>query len=221
MSESSIRLIHLPGDDALHGRITALLVAAFADDRMMIKLLGQDKWGQIIDRYFRFQLDHASHAIMAEEDDQPVGVLLTREPGTARSSWRGLLHFIRVVRLLGRDYGASQQLAQEVSSGIPQGPHWYINQLAVLPRCQSRGIGQRLLARLAELAGHDQVYVDCERSLASYYEAAGFCSIRDFPDLGMVVMGMNEMLTDKHRENHQCNSHDTEATCPDGQDLQG
>ncbi|MBT4162667.1 MAG: GNAT family N-acetyltransferase [Gammaproteobacteria bacterium] len=192
MCEPLINMFHLPADIEVHQQIADILAESFADDQTMIKLLGQEKWHRIINKYFILQMEHASLAITAEIDSNPVGVLLAREPTASLTGWRAALHVVRIARLLGSDYSASQELAYSVACGIPPFPHWYINQLAVKPGLQSRGIGLALVENLIEIASREQIYVDCESSLAGFYKTAGFCSVEEIEDSGMVVMGINE-----------------------------
>lgn len=163
------------------------MCAAFSDDAAMIEMLGRSRWHRIAERYFAVQLDYSDTIFVAESDGNIIGALLARSP-FARPSWHSLWMMVVMIRLLGRHYLESQRIGLALVERIPQQNHWYINQLAVLPRYQSTGIGKRLLATFQSLTATDLVCVDCEASLQGYYESSGFILLDTIPDHRLRLM---------------------------------
>ncbi|MBO6555462.1 MAG: GNAT family N-acetyltransferase [Pseudomonadales bacterium] len=178
-------------DTALKGKlrhdVALLLSEAFGDDESMIAMLGERRWRANAYRYFELQLDHSDHVVLEEEDGELTGVLLARSPHAATSP-RAVWQLLKMIWLLGLEFPHSQRIAQTISQALPAPPYWYINQIAVKPNQQKRGLGSRLLNRLLLFVGNDCVYVDCATELNHFYEAQGFEQIEVFPAFDLQLM---------------------------------
>ena len=183
-------IIALPTEKATQAEFAVVLAAAFAEDRLMRNLLGDAAWEDIGQAYFELQLARADHAITLTNADGLIGVLLARSPRARMPGWRSALQAIKVRKLLGDKFAASQQIAHAIAAKVPKESHWYINQIGTLPAERGLGAGHEMLSALANLRGQDPVYVDCERQLAGFYERAGYELIAAIDDEQMVVMGL-------------------------------
>jgi ribosomal protein S18 acetylase RimI-like enzyme len=183
-----ITIVDLPPDKKLASDITNTLTSAFEHDRAMLQLLGRGKWDSIRHRYFSLQIDCPDTILTISTDNQIKGVLLVSSPRVRRTFWQMIRHTFGMMWLLGRHYAESQRIAMAVATGVPPTQHWYINQLAVVATSQGSGLGSALLQQLTRLTGKDEVYVDCDKSLARFYGNAGFETIAARPEIGMIVM---------------------------------
>ena len=175
----------------LQQAIARLLASAFAGDRGMLALLGQDRWDEIRAAYFHVQLYQPDCVLLACEKDTLQGVLIASTPAASFSFTTAMRQLFTMKRLLRQHYSRSQEISNTIAQQIPDTPHLYINQLAVEPSRQGRTIGRRLLAELDTLAGELPVYVDCETSLAPFYAQAGFSIRAAITADDLVVMERN------------------------------
>jgi len=185
MTEDSITDATLKGK--LRHDVASLLAEAFGDDEAMISLLGEQRWHANAYRYFELQLDHSDHVVLEVENGELTGVLLARSP-YAVTSPRVIWQFLRMIWLLGMEYPHSQRIAHAISEALPAPPYWYINQIAVKPDQQNKGLGSRLLNKLMEFVGDDQVYVDCATELNDFYQSQGFSEVEVFPAFNLQLM---------------------------------
>lgn len=76
----------------------------------------------------------------------------------------------------------------------------HIGRMAVLPEWRGRGVGSSLLLMLVELAaahGLDEVYLDAQTSVASFYHQHGFiASGEEFSAAGIPHIRMSRFTTD-------------------------
>lgn len=170
--------------------ISETLGQAFADDTAMISLLGEQRWQIIAKQYFRLQLDHSNVILKHTVDGRTTGVALARSLD-APVGWNALISLFGIWWLLGRNFSRSQHISNLVSACLPVSPHWYLNQLAVLPNAQSRGTGSMLLQQIIDLSEGSPVYVDCATELVSFYRRSGFEVVTTLPDYNLVVMATN------------------------------
>ena len=171
--------------------LATLLASAFLEDDAMVRMLGRDRWQQVANRYFFLQLDHPDCILTVRQEDSLIGVLLASSPVCSPSFFVHARELLGMMWLLGPHFSESQQIASTIVSELPRQPIWYINQLAVLPDQQGRGLGSALLQELSNLTGSFPVYVDCEHSLESFYGAAGF-SLRSRTPSNLSVMARNQ-----------------------------
>ena len=130
-------------DTTLKGKlrhdVAVLLAEAFGDDESMISMLGERRWHANAYRYFELQLDHSDHIVIEQENGELTGVLLARSPHAVTPP-RAIWQFLRMIWLLGMEFPNSQRIAQTISQALPAPPYWYINQIAVKPNLQKRGM---------------------------------------------------------------------------------
>lgn len=172
---------------AMRHDVAALLAEAFHEDEAMISLLGERRWHKNAYRYFELQLDHSDHIVIEEQSGVLCGALLARSPDAVISP-KVIWQFLRMIWLLGLEYPHSQRIAQAISNALPAPPYWYINQIAVKPDMQKRGMGAQLLSQLMKFVGDEVVYVDCETELDYFYQSQGFTTVETFPAFNLQLM---------------------------------
>jgi len=94
-------IIALPAEKTTQAELAFALAAAFAEDRLMRDLLGDDAWEEIRQPYFELQLAHADRAVTLTNAEGVIGVLLARSPQARMPGWRSALQAIKVRKLLG------------------------------------------------------------------------------------------------------------------------
>lgn len=167
--------------------VASLLAEAFREDKAMIQLLGRQRWYKSAYRYFELQLDYSDYVVLDRDDGELTGALLARSPA-ATTSPRAIWQLLRMMWLLGTEFPHSQRIAQAISGALPAPPYWYINQIAVKPDRQHRGMGSQMLKALLLQAGEDTVYVDCATELNGFYQGQGFQKVEAFPAFNLQLM---------------------------------
>ena len=165
-----------------------LLAKSFTNDRLMCRTIGDAKWKQVAQKYFRIQINYSDIVIFAAKDQAPIGVSFLRSPQSEMHLSTDFYFQLRTALLLGMPFKQLAKISLEIANQIPNKPHWYINQLAVHPDFQSLGIASRLLAEILKLKKKEDVIVDCEKSLCPFYEKFGFNEIEPFKDRDLSVM---------------------------------
>ena len=170
------------------GQFSSLLAKSFTNDRLMCRTIGDAKWKQVAQKYFRIQINYSDIVIFAAKDQAPIGVSFVRSPQSEMHLSTDLYFQLRTALLLGMPFKQLAKISLEIANQIPNKPHWYINQLAVHPDFQSLGIASRLLAEILKLKKKEDVIVDCEKSLCPFYEKFGFDEIEPFKDRDLSMM---------------------------------
>jgi len=67
----------------------------------------------------------------------------------------------------------TMSLGQEHEQFIKDQPHWYIQNLGVVPKAQGRGVGRLLMESAKALAGSQPVYLECHDDNVPFYEKCG------------------------------------------------
>jgi ribosomal protein S18 acetylase RimI-like enzyme len=166
-------------------RVAEILARAFVDDPGYVWVLQDDatraaRLAWLYDRLVRVYARIHARVFMEEEDS--VACFLA--PGQAV----GLLDFLRagLVRAPSRLSTGATARALYASSRIERlrtrvtkgQPHWYLDQLAVDPPAQGRGLGRRLLKEcltsLVEPAGLPCFLVTTKESNVAFYRGSGF-----------------------------------------------
>ena len=189
MSGISINLLPYNPTKDERTTIVNVLTSAFADDRLMLELLGKDRWMQVSHRYFTIELRRSDVIITAIENNAITGVLLASSPRKSHSGLKELINSFQMVCLLRDDNRRSQQVARELAQILPTVPHWYVNHLAVLPDRQNHDIGSTLMEQVKVLAVDDEeIYLDCANETSSFYRQADFNTVQEIQDLHMQMM---------------------------------
>ena len=136
-----------------------LLAKRFTNDRLMCRTIGDAKWKQVAQKYFRIQINYSDTFIFAVKDETPIGVSSLRSPQSEMDLSTDFYFQLRTALLLGMPFKELAKISLEIANQIPNKPHWYINQLAVHPDFQSLGIASRLLAEILKLKKKEENYV--------------------------------------------------------------
>ena len=79
-------------------------------------------------------------------------------------------------------FNAFQQVLEEqheeIMQHIPQ--HWCVLNLGVSPAAQKKGVGRKLIAAAAELAGDLPMYLECNDDNVPFYQKQGFTLAKQF-----------------------------------------
>ena len=168
--------------------IAVLLAKSFAKDPLMLATLGKSRWNKIARDYFKTQIGYSDTLISLSQRNRTVGILLASSPEAQIRLIRNYLDRTKTAILLGKKSRKIFDISTDISEALPKYPHWYINQLAVDPLFQSKGIARTMLESAStEIFGKD-VFVDCEKGLAPFYDKFGFEILKEFEREGMILM---------------------------------
>ena len=169
-------------------QFSKLLAESFKNDRLMCRTIGDERWQQVALKYFRIQIQYSDTVIFVTEDQLPIGVALLRSPQSEMHLFTDMCFQLRTALLLGKHFRQLAKISFEIATQTPNKPHWYINQLAVHPEFQSRGIASKLLAEILRVKKKEEIAVDCEKSLCAFYEKFGFYEIHSFENRELSLM---------------------------------
>ena len=169
-------------------QFSKLLAESFKNDRLMCRTIGDERWKQVALKYFRIQIHCSDAVIFVTEDELPVGVSFLRSPQSEIHLLTAMCFQLRTALLLGKHFKQLAKISFEIATKTPSKPHWYINQLAVHPDFQSRGIASKLLAEILRVKNKEDIVLDCEKSLCAFYEKFGFNEIHSFEDRALSLM---------------------------------
>ena len=134
-----------------------LLAKSFTNDRLMCRTIGDAKWKQVAQKYFRIQINYSDTVIFAVKDEAPIGVSFLRSPQSEMHLFTDMCFQLRTALLLGKHFKQLAKISFEIATKTPSKPHWYINQLAVHPDFQSRGIASKLLAEILRVKKKEDI----------------------------------------------------------------
>ena len=140
----------------------------------------------MIECILRFGEQYGHVLCCRDEDGTFLGSLCLVPPYSSRKLFTA--HFMRAVVPLGRP--VPEKLGDDVNARFKafgdalersaehllseEGPCWYIANLGVVPSAQGKGVGRRLVAAAAAIAGDGKLSLECHDDNVTFYEKLGF-----------------------------------------------